>query len=53
MSTTRKCVHVNAHPEVLLAFLLNEVTSAKKLLIAALVTYPYTCDSFTLTYIYK
>jgi len=38
--------------EVLLAILLNEVTSAKKLLTAALVTHPYTCDSFALAYVY-
>jgi len=52
MNTTRKFVHINAHPEVLLAILLNEVTSAKKLLTAALVTYLCRCDGFTLTYVY-
>jgi len=52
MSTARKFVHVNAYPEVLLAILLNELTSAKKLLTAALVKNPCTCVSFTFTYMY-
>jgi hypothetical protein len=51
MSTARKFVHVNAYPEVLLAILLNELTSAKKLLTAAIVTHPCTCVSFTFTYV--
>jgi hypothetical protein len=50
MSTARKFVHINAYPEVLLAILLNEVTSTKKLLTAALVKNPCTCVSFTFTH---
>jgi hypothetical protein len=40
MSTARKFVRIISNPEVLLAILLNKVTSAKKLLIAAVVTLP-------------
>jgi hypothetical protein len=53
MSTARKFVHINAYPEVLLAILLNELTSAKKLLTAAIVTHPCTCVSFTFLFLFK
>ena len=52
MSTARKFVHINAYPEVLHAILMNELTSTKKMLTAALVTHSCTCVSFTFTYVY-
>jgi len=51
MSVARKFVHINAYLEILLTVLVNEVISAKKLLTAALVTHPCTCDHFTFTYV--
>jgi hypothetical protein len=53
MSTVRKFVGIKAYPEILFAILLNEVTSAKKLLTAALVTHPCTCVSFTYLFLFK
>jgi len=52
MSTARKFVYINAYPEVLLAILLNEIASAKKLLTAALFKNPCTCVCFTFTFVY-
>jgi len=49
MCTARKFVHINAYPEVFLAILLNDVTSAKKLLTAA----PRTCVSLISSFFLK
>jgi hypothetical protein len=51
MSTESNFVHINAFPQVLLAILVNEVTSAKELT-AAVVTPPRACVNFTIIYIY-
>ena len=51
MSTESNFVHINAFPQVLLAILVNQVTSAKELT-AAVVTPPRACVNFTFIYIY-